>query len=120
MSSTPTHLFVARRAIVQVPFPLDTPDWFRLFLMRYHQPLAQQINLIANYIQTFQATVAGLAASTTVVLPAAHVDVNYVVSATPDWNTTLWVNNLTKTGFDANYGTIAPVGGGLLYCIAIF
>lgn len=41
----------------------------------------------------------------------AQPDTFYSVTATPEWNTTVWISDKTTAGFNINFGTAAPAGG---------
>lgn len=57
------------------------------------------------------AVVAG-AANAAVTWARAEQDARYLVTATPDWSTTVYVTAKTTTGCTVNFGTVAPGGGG--------
>ena len=65
---------------------------------------------------TGQAVTAG-AATLAVAFVGLEPDTSYAPLMIPNWGTTVWATILATTGFTANFGTVAPGGGGLLWWI---
>jgi hypothetical protein len=62
------------------------------------------------------ASVTGLAVTKTVTPPSGSFAATYLVFATPNWNTSYWVREASKTTgqFIIDFSNPAPLGGGLL------
>lgn len=55
-------------------------------------------------------SVTAAATSVVVTFPREEPNVNYGVSVTPSWNTTVWVDTKTTTGCTIHFGTAAGAG----------
>ncbi len=57
-----------------------------------------------------EATLAAGESEVTISTPTQRLD--YVVVATPDWNSIVWVTAKSLTSFSLGFNTPAPAGGG--------
>jgi hypothetical protein len=48
-----------------------------------------------------------------VTFPREEPDADYGVTATPNWDTTVWVGTKTTTGCTVNFGTAAVAGASI-------
>ena len=79
---------------------------FQLELMRQKD--------VKNFINYNKTVPEGLTSAT---ITVNNNDTNYMVLATPSWETTVWITNKTNTNFKGNFGTAAPAGAKIDYIV---
>jgi hypothetical protein len=86
--------------------PTDTPGALSPRESRQFQVIRRRVLTAGG--NTIALPVLAALTSLVVVFPQVESDVNYGVSVTPNWGTTVWVTTKTVTGYTVHFGTAAP------------
>lgn len=106
-----------RRVITLPPVDPTSPAWFQSFVRGYLIQMGQQLNILQNHFQTFDASW-GAVASILLNLPAAFPNTDYGVFVSPNQNNgAIWVTGLGLKSFTLNFGTVGA-GTGMILAVS--